>query len=102
MELLEYETLHIINKNPGNTQIYADCIQNLLEGDAVLLIEAAVYASCDKTMALYFPKYIPLYTLKADVDARGISQRMSDEYSSIDDDEFVKLCCLYRKSISWF
>ena len=94
-------TLHIINKSPSEKSLYADCFSALNNNDGLLFIESAVYACKDNDLTLPDIK-VHLYILQTDLDARGLPSTLRSKFTSIDDNEFVKLCCEYKKTISWF
>ena len=98
----KFETLHIINKSSGHSALYTDCYNTLLPGDAILLIESAVYSACGQQACDILKHQVPLYALNIDIQARGLAQRIHSQVTSIDDDTFVSLTCQYKKSISWF
>ena len=97
-----FETLHIINKTFSNGALYADCCKAVLPGDAILLIESAVYSACTLQVTELVELQVPLYALEVDIQARGISERIHSQVQAINDDTFVSLTCQYKKSISWF
>ncbi|MEH6445457.1 MAG: sulfurtransferase complex subunit TusB [Oceanospirillaceae bacterium] len=95
-------TLHIINKTTTNARLYQDCCDSMLEGDELLLIESAVYAGCEQNFHSAIPTSFPIYALEVDVAARGLTDKLNKEIQLIDDNQFVNLCCIHHKSISWF
>ncbi|EPJ55927.1 MAG: hypothetical protein OFPI_01790 [Osedax symbiont Rs2] len=97
-----FQTLHIINKTSSHSDLYTDCFKTLLPGDAILLIEGAVYSACGQQVCDLLKQQVPLYALNIDIQARGLTQRIHSQVISIDDDTFVSLTCQYKKSISWF
>ncbi len=100
-----HETLHIINKSPGDILLYQNCFSSLLAGDAVLFIESAVYAAIDDNFQSVLDlaaNDIPFFTLQDDLIARGLNNNLNLRFKAIEDNYFVELCCLYKKSISWF
>ncbi len=95
-------TLHIINKAASNSQLYRDCLDSLHDDDGVIFIESAVYTACGAEPEMFSNFNITAYALKTDILARGIQDKISEKITVVDDGEFVELCCLYKKSVSWF
>ena len=102
------QTLHIINKNLNERSLYQNCINSILPGDAIVLIESAVYAIFDNDCVILNSCDVPIYVLDIDMLARGLETKFAAllkndcKATSIDDDKFVSLCCQYQKTISWF
>ncbi|MCW8884882.1 MAG: sulfurtransferase complex subunit TusB [Motiliproteus sp.] len=96
--------LHTVNKSPHTSNCLQSCLRTLSDQDALLLIEDGVYAAdnhyANQTEAL--GEEITLYVLKADVDARGLQNRLSSRFQVIDDAAFVDLCVQYPKTQSWY
>lgn len=71
------------------------------DGDQVLLIEDAVYAS--NTQHPIFPilKALEVFVLVADVQARGIQNRVSPSCHQIDYAGFVDLTAKQISSLTW-
>jgi len=98
----QLETLHIISKSPSHQQLYSDMLSTTLDKDAILLTQNAVYAlSSNQIIALAKPN-IPVYALTIDVQAHGLSMASAAPVTFISDEQFVELCCLYKKTLSWF
>lgn len=97
-------TLHTINKAPSDTTLWQSCLSAILPGDALLMMENAVYASRhpDIIQQLARLQNVSLYFLVADIQARGLSQPAHSEAALIDDDQFVVLSCQHAKVVSWF
>lgn len=64
------------------------------EGDCVLLLEDGVY--------LALSLETPCFAIKADVLARGLSDRLPDNVIQIDYSRFVTLAAQATKVVSWF
>ncbi|GAA5523657.1 protein TusB [Microbulbifer aestuariivivens] len=94
--------LHIVNQSPYRSSALNDCLAAMAGGDALLLIEDAVYAAGMTPAALPMEKPIPAetYCLKADAKARGVS--VSEKIPQIDDDHWVTLCVQHTPIVSWF
>lgn len=86
-------TLHIINQSPWRSDSWGRCLSLLSEGDALILIEDAVYAvSRDDLPA-------NCYVLEPDLQARGLTPR--DAVTCVDYPGFVDLTCRHSRSVSW-
>lgn len=98
-------TLHLINKSPSHASALAECLQILAvseEAAAVLLIEDGVYAALDGTIRSAFETLgLPCYVLREDLEARGLSEKMTGPFRVLDMGGFVKLTLDYAKVQSW-
>ena len=83
--------LHTINK----IEALLLCQDLIAENDKVVLLEDGVY------LAL---RTLPFraFAINADVNARGLSHRISKETTKIDYIDFVDLCVEAEKTCSWF
>ncbi len=70
--------------------------------DAIILIEDGVIAALQPPFNGQSEMSLSVFALKADLLARGLTERLSNTVTIIDDAEFVELCCKYSKTISWF
>jgi len=86
-------SLHTFNKPPTPARL-----QLLAAGDAVLLLEDAVYAA---QTALPLPAGVALYVLAADLAARGISASIRPNSCFVDYAGFVDLSLAHDKVINW-
>jgi tRNA 2-thiouridine synthesizing protein B len=66
------------------------------DGDAILLIENAVYGQLSGDDS---DLDVKLFVLEADLEARGVTAH--SDYKVIDYAGFVSLCTEYDKVISW-
>lgn len=95
--------LHIINKSPYDRPALDSALQTG-EG-AILLIEDGVYAAVKggatevklKAAAAKFK----FYALAADLEARGIADRVVDGVTPVDYAGFVDLVAEYKTNQSW-
>jgi sulfur relay protein TusB/DsrH len=83
--------LHTINK-AGALKL---CNNLIAEGDVVVLLEDGVYLGLQ-------PLPFPVFTIRFDVDARGLSGHLTEQTESIDYTDFVRLCTEADKVCSWF
>lgn len=92
-------SLHIVSKGPTDSSLMQHCLDAFMPGDALLLIENAVYWA--------MPNYgsqlegVKIFYLLADAEARGLGTPTELLGSSVDDDGFVDLCVEHSKSVSW-
>lgn len=70
--------------------------------DAIILIEDGVTAALQPPFNGHSNTDTPIFALKADLLARGLTERLNKDIAIINDAEFVELCCKYSKTISWF
>jgi sulfur relay protein TusB/DsrH len=91
-------TLHTINKAAIDHPANADCLRTLVKGDALVLIEDAVYLSQKKIITR---KAVSVFALQHDLATRGLSPAKSS-LGIINDGDFVELCTQYEKVVSWF
>ena len=92
-------TLHTVNKTGQALKL---CLRSLLLGDAILLIEDAVYALFEASDVLEEVILdIPVYVLEADILARGITNRDDLSITAVDYDGFVELTEAHDKVLSW-
>lgn len=86
-------TLHIVNQSPWSSHSWNRCLSVLSEGDALILIEDAVYAvNRDDLPANCF-------VLEPDLRARGLTSK--DTVTCVDYSGFVELTCKHSRSVSW-
>ncbi len=96
--------LHTINKSPTSHSTFDDCWAVLKEGSSVVLIEDGVYAG---TSGMASAKKISacdncqIYALSADVEARGLADRMLEKVQLIDYKGFVDLVTQSSAVQSW-
>ncbi|MBQ0725266.1 MAG: sulfurtransferase complex subunit TusB [Cycloclasticus sp.] len=67
--------LYIINKNPSQSLALKNCVDQAIAGDAILLIENAVYAAINtaqSTLLQSLDDQVSVYALTPDLQARGI------------------------------
>ncbi|AQQ67766.1 sulfur relay protein DsrH [Microbulbifer agarilyticus] len=91
-------TLHIVNQSPLGGSALHDCLASFAEGDALLLIEDAVYAANAPTHHKLPQEKI--YALAADAQARGVT--LAQSVTAIDEEAWVDLCVTHTPIVSWF
>lgn len=96
--------LHIINKSPSETRSFYESLGFIAAGDAVILIEDAVFAANDgheaNEILSKMMNNAEVFALEPDLKARGILKPLKG-LKKTDYDGFVKLVENHDKSISW-
>lgn len=98
--------LHTVNKSPFERNALESCLRYARAGSAILFIEDGVYAlvrgaeHAKKVEKAGFN--CPIFALKPDLDARGISQdRLIDGVKLVDYHGFVDLAVDHDRVQSW-
>lgn len=99
--------LHLVSRSPLESLALAHCLARVGRGDALLLLDNAVYAASKNTAAAGPLRAVPLdvtvYVLRPDLEARGLPvEGIPDDILSIDHDGFVELTERYPLCLSWF
>lgn len=99
--------LHLISRSPQESRALEACLARAGEGDAVLLIENAVYAAlksgdCGAVIASAAGK-IRVYALGPDLAARGVeASEVAEMIGVVDYGGFVDLTTDYHPIQPWF
>lgn len=93
-------TLHTISK-PPSSELLAQCLTAVREGDAILFLEDGVYYCAMDNLALPASD-IAVFGLREDITARGIQKRVCKNIRAVTMRHFVELCCTHSKIINWF
>lgn len=99
-------TLHTVNKSPFDRNSLASCLDHLLPGDAVLLVEDGVVgarkgASSAGRLAAA-TKECAVYVLAPDLAARGMKEEHLIEGAKlVDYDGFVDLVAANDRTQAW-
>ncbi len=97
--------LHTVNKSPFEKQSLSSCVAHASHGDAVLMIEDAVYGAVSGTAAaaqLEENKNISIYALGPDLNARGLGEaKLAEGVNVVDYNGFVELAVEHDKTQSW-
>jgi tRNA 2-thiouridine synthesizing protein B len=96
--------LHIVNKSPLDRNSL-DTVLGTAEGGDILLIEDGVYAATkgnafEGKLKAAMAKF-KVYALQADLEARGIADRVADGITSVDYAGFVDLVANNKTNQSW-
>ncbi|HYE36569.1 sulfurtransferase complex subunit TusB [Methylocaldum sp.] len=100
-------TLHLVNRSPGESRALEHCLARAGMGDAVLLIEDAVYAAVKGAgfEAVTRPAMgqLRFYALGPDLEARGVqTSEIAEGIRVVDYVGFVDLTADYQPIQSWF
>jgi tRNA 2-thiouridine synthesizing protein B len=93
--------LHTVNKSPLTHRSLASCMQFIGESDGLLLLEDGVYAALHDVCSADMSKATKIYAIAADVEARGLKDRLVEHISVIDYREFVNLCTQFDVVKNW-
>ncbi len=99
--------LHIVSRSPRESRALEDCLVRAGKGDAVLLIEDAVYAAVDgadiEAVLKSAPGRVRFYALGPDLDKRGVdASKVAEAIRIVDYGGFVDLTAECRLVQSWF
>ena len=95
--------LHIINKSPFTNSALDSCLR-VAQGGDILLIEDAVYAAVGgaaEKQVREAMKQFKFHVLQADLEARGIADRVIDGVNTVDYGGFVELAAKNKNCQSW-
>ncbi len=97
--------LHIVNKSPFQTSTLESCLRIAQPGQALLLIEDAVYAatvgSSLESRIEAVCATLQVYALQPDMDARGVTAKLVPGVTLVDYAGFVDLTVEHSTSHSW-
>lgn len=97
--------LHIVNKSPLERNAFDSCLRVATDGDALLLIEDAVYAATAGAAVEAKVKAamgrMKVYALGPDLEARGFADRLVDGIQVVDYGGFVDLVAEHPRTESW-
>jgi tRNA 2-thiouridine synthesizing protein B len=96
--------LHIINKSPLENNSLDSCLR-VAKGGEILLMEDAVYAATKgnsfESKLVEATKRFKIYVLQADLEARGMSDRIVPGVTPVDYGGFVDLTVNNKNCQSW-
>lgn len=97
--------LHTVNKSPFDKNSLERAFGTAKDGSAVLLLEDGVYGAIkgatSSAMVEDAMKTVKVYAIGADIDARGIKDRLIDGIEIVDYAGFVKLTADHSQVQSW-
>jgi tRNA 2-thiouridine synthesizing protein B len=98
--------LHTVNKSPYERDSFETCLRLAEKGSSVLLIEDAVYAAANDSVAseilVQAMQRVSVYVLGPDLRARGLQQsRLLEGVKKVDYRGFVRLVTEHKGIQSW-
>ncbi|HET9653466.1 MAG TPA: sulfurtransferase complex subunit TusB [Usitatibacter sp.] len=97
--------LHIVNKSPTERSSLASCLDHVLPGHAVLLIEDGVYAVTKGSAAAERLRSampgVHVYVLEPDLEARAMAGACMEGVEKVDYRGFVDLVAKHPRVQSW-
>ena len=97
--------LHIVNQSPRASRALHSCIRIARPGEALLLIEDAIYAAtpggalaCGMDDAV---QRLKVYVLRPDLEARGMAERLVAGVIPVDYQGFVDLVAEHPINQTW-
>jgi tRNA 2-thiouridine synthesizing protein B len=99
-------TLHTVNKSPFATGALQSCLDHASDGDAILLIEDAVYGATNGSSVAQAVASrsgaVTLYVLGPDLAARGLDvARLIEGIGAVDYAGFVDLAAGHNLTHAW-
>lgn len=91
-------SLHTINRT--DPQVWRDCLLALAAGDAVLLLEEAVYLALPGALPTPLPAATPCFVLQEDLVLRGLLG-LTSGFQPISAAGFVALTLEHPRVVSW-
>ena len=97
--------LHIVNKSPTENTSLDSCLRVAGAGNALLLIEDAVYAATkgspgESKIRNAIPS-LKVYALAPDLEARGMTGALTEGVELVNYGGFVELVAQHRAVHSW-
>ncbi len=96
--------LHTVNKSPFERNSLQTCIANLDDKGVILLIEDGVIGATNTDKSFLISELASsgrVYALTADLEARGIADKVIDGIKLVDYKDFVDLVIEHKSSASW-
>ena len=97
--------LHIVNKSPFENTAFESCLRIAQPGNALLLIEDAVYAATRgnalESRIANAASGLDVYALMPDLEARGMRDAAIEGVRLVDYGEFVDLVATHECVQSW-
>lgn len=99
--------LHTVNKSPFTNNVLKTCLEICSESDSILFLEDGVYgtmpnAPLNDLLLAHVNRGTNVFALSNDVQARGLSQKISDFIQLVDYEGLVKLATHHRCIQSWY
>lgn len=99
--------LHTVNKSSFTHNTLKSCLTTCTQHDSILFIEDGVFGVLPSAPSIDALEKLSMqgtkiYALSRDVNARGLTQKISEFVQLIDYDEFVKLTVNHKCVQSWY
>jgi tRNA 2-thiouridine synthesizing protein B len=96
--------LHTVNKSPYADKTLHSCLKAANDNDTLLLIEDGVYGALKEGefSDLVDSAGPRIVALVADLEARGLMDRLLNSVDTVDYAGFVELTLAHDKVVSWF
>ncbi|AUG99171.1 sulfurtransferase complex subunit TusB [Prodigiosinella confusarubida] len=94
--------LHTLSHSPYQTD-FDSLLRNVGAEDEILLFQDGVIASLEEAAALVrlLVLAVPIYVLKEDVEARGLTNQVSGKITLISYTQFVQLTARHSQQLAW-
>ncbi|MBA5237137.1 MULTISPECIES: sulfurtransferase complex subunit TusB [Pectobacterium] len=94
--------LHTLSCSPYHADLDT-LLRGLDKGDALVLLQDGVIAALAGGNIIYrlLDSAVPLYALRPDVVARGMTEQISNSVVLIDYNEFVQLTVEHPQQLAW-
>jgi len=97
--------LHIVNKSPFERDSLESCLRHAIPGSTILLIEDGIYAALNNTAVANkvteAMSEVKFCVLEADLEARGVSEKVMEGIEQVDYAGFVDLVTESDRVQSW-
>ena len=96
--------LHTVNKSPFERNSLASCVANITDDGVILLIEDGVLGATNSTQSDLISNLANqgrIYALQADLEARGVTNKVMDGIKLVDYKGFVDLVVEHHATASW-
>jgi tRNA 2-thiouridine synthesizing protein B len=93
-------TLHLVNKSTMSEGL-GRCLSLASAGDAVLLIEDAVYCALPASLSRYTVPDVRVFALQSDVVARGLENKLHERVRTVTHAMFVELVATHQPIVTW-
>ncbi len=100
-------TLHTVNKSPFTYTTLTSCLAICGSEDSILLLEDGVFgainsAPCAEKLRQCIARGIKVYALEADINARGLQEKLLHDIQVTNYHQFVQLSINHRCVQSWY
>lgn len=96
--------LHTVNKSPFERNSLASCVANMADDGVILLIEDGVLGATNSTKSVLIADLASqgkIFALQADLEARGVADKVMDNIVLVDYKGFVDLVVKHNVCAAW-